>query len=202
MVRAHTIATLLTPTLGREKSDVAVATAIQKLGIKEEDLSPDQANAVLDELAREAGVVGAAARFARQRSVWGKHSEPESSQNKEATKPKSSPKGAVSSTGRKEEPTPTGLPRTRKEELTPTGLPKLDKHVSIDDLIPFLASALGEEKSREVLGAAAKRVGVTGKTMDHAAVAALFDDLTKQEGQIGISASFARARILLKLGGR
>ena len=62
---------LLAPALGTEKARDATTAAAHRLGLDARSLSREQAMAVLDELAREGGIVGVVARFARSRLVLG-----------------------------------------------------------------------------------------------------------------------------------
>jgi hypothetical protein len=61
----------LAPALGREKARDATTAAAHRLGLDPRSLSREQAMTVLDELAREGGIVGVVARFARSRLVLG-----------------------------------------------------------------------------------------------------------------------------------
>jgi hypothetical protein len=59
------LAALLAPTLGQEKSDDMVNETLQKLGLSLDPISTADGLAVLEELAKSAGIVGIASRFAK-----------------------------------------------------------------------------------------------------------------------------------------
>lgn len=63
------VAARLAPSLGEEKARDAVETAAKRLGLDPRRLGRDDALAVLDELAKEEGIVGVVARFAKERFV-------------------------------------------------------------------------------------------------------------------------------------
>jgi hypothetical protein len=66
---ASQIAELLTPSLGEEKSHEVIKAALDRRGIPAEGIAYAQALDVLDDLAREAGIVGVTARFAKARLI-------------------------------------------------------------------------------------------------------------------------------------
>lgn len=71
---ASVLVDLLSHSLGPHAANEKVRAAIDKLKLDAAQLSEDQALLVLDELAREKGIVGSSARFSRARLmlVWSK----------------------------------------------------------------------------------------------------------------------------------
>lgn len=63
------VAALLAPSLGEDKARDAVESAALRLGVDARKLHRDDALAVLDDLAKEQGIVGVVARFAKERFV-------------------------------------------------------------------------------------------------------------------------------------
>jgi hypothetical protein len=61
------LAALLAPTLGQEKSDEMIKETLQKLGLSLDPISTEDGLAVLEELAKSAGIAGIASRFAKAR---------------------------------------------------------------------------------------------------------------------------------------
>jgi hypothetical protein len=66
--------------------------------------------------------------------------------------------------------------------------------VSKDDLALLLASALGQDKSDEVVATAARSVGAVRPTFSGPEIHAVFDVLVKAEGLVGVVARFAVSR--------
>ena len=70
------------------------------------------------------------------------------------------------------------------------------------DIMHLLAPALGTEKARDAIEAAAARRGVdTSKGLSHAVALAVLDEMTTVEGIVGVVARFAKARFLLNPNG-
>jgi hypothetical protein len=69
-----------------------------------------------------------------------------------------------------------------------------DRTVSIADLATLLSSALGEEKSQEVVTSTARSLGYASGFYTPAEVRKIFDVLSHAEGLIGVVARFAHSR--------
>ncbi len=63
-----------------------------------------------------------------------------------------------------------------------------------DELAMLLASALGLEKSVEVVTAAARSLGLSGASYSHEEARSLFDALSRVDGLVGVVARFAVSR--------
>jgi hypothetical protein len=69
-----------------------------------------------------------------------------------------------------------------------------DRTVSIADLASLLSSALGEEKSHEVVTSAARNLGYASGFYTPTEVRTIFNLLSRAEGLIGVVARFALSR--------
>ncbi len=69
-----------------------------------------------------------------------------------------------------------------------------DRNVSVADVAALLSSALGDEKSEEIVTSAARSLGYTSAFYTAAEVRAIFDALARSEGLIGVVARFAISR--------
>jgi len=71
--------------------------------------------------------------------------------------------------------------------------------MSVDDLVAFFTSSVGEEKAREVVYAAVARLHLAHKPLlDRIDALALLDSLAADPGIVGVAARFAKARTLLR----
>ncbi len=172
---AANVAELLAPTLGREKSDEVTTAAVTRLGLSPNDMTLDQALAVLDELGRTPGMVGITARFARSR-VGAPRVPPPVSAVVPAGPPPSISSAGVASSKR-------GWPGTT---------------VTADDVAALLASALGADKAQEVVIAAVRRLGFTTAQLDKGQAMTLLDHLAAEPGVVGLCARFGKARLILR----
>jgi hypothetical protein len=169
---------LLTPTLGLEKSDAQIVTAARELGISlSHEIRVDHVLLILDKLGTADGLVGVAARFVRARGEL------------EALI------GAPPASLRPHAPllpTPAlGLPVMRP----------VAARVPLEEIAMFVAPALGDVVARESVGKHAAALGVQGPDASRADAAQILDAMSKVEGMIGVVASFAKARFLLKYPG-
>ena len=174
---ARDVASLLASTLGWEKSMQLVVDAVRALGFREEALRPDQRLAVLEQLGREGGLVGVAARFARTRTVG------------------PAPRAVAAA-----DTSDNGAPsvRTPSSNAGAQPAPRSGPLLSLRALAELLAQTVGKEKGEEALVASARRLSLPTDQLDREQAAALFEDLSQSEGIVGISARFAKARLLLK----
>jgi hypothetical protein len=169
---------LLARTLGLEKSEEVVLAAARKLHIAlGEDLTVAQALAILDDLAETPAIVGVVARVVKARGELQELAEP-------SQPPPSHPSSAPPSSR------PSGAP----SGAVPVRLTR-------DDLMALLAPALGEARSAEAIAAFAPKAGATGPDFSRAQAAKMLELMSAAEGMLGVVASFARARFLLKFPG-
>ena len=184
-VSSNRVADLLAPTLGTEKSSEVVAAVVLRLALPAADLSPEQALAVLDELARTAGMVGIAARFARSR-LDAVRIPPPASAVVPADGPSSPrpppPSGNLATTG--------DTPRFAGRQAATT--------VTAAEVAALLASAMGTEKAREIVLDAVRRLGLAPDRLDKAQAMTLLDHLAAEPGVVGLCARFGKARLILR----
>jgi hypothetical protein len=161
------IVAMLAPAIGAEKSREIVATVARTLGSFD-------AGAVLAALEEHAGAVGLAARRARagMRMPAGT----------------STPNGVVASG-----PTlgPNSTPPQPSGELAPR------RTIHFRAVSELLASSLGEEASAELVRAALRRLGIVGDQLDMRKATRLLEALAAVPGLVGITARFAKARVIL-----
>jgi threonine synthase len=72
--------------------------------------------------------------------------------------------------------------------------------VAVSDLAGLLAHTVGQEKSEDAIAAAASRLGILADTLARAEAIAVFEELSKQPGIVGITARFTKGRIGAKFG--
>jgi hypothetical protein len=170
---ARSVVALLASTLGWEMSEDKVATAMQRLGMTGGSLTHRQGLEILDDLAREPGMVGVTARFARSRADLSGSFEPASSRRSTAAA----------------EPPPSS-----------SSAPQAKATLSLREIVPLLAHAVGQEKSHEAILAGVRRLGLPEDRLDREQAGALFEDMAQQGGLVGVTARFAKARLILAFG--
>ncbi len=69
-----------------------------------------------------------------------------------------------------------------------------DRPIAREDVTVLLSSALGQEKSEEVVASAARELGIAGGTYSAEEVRAIFERLSSVEGLVGVVARFAISR--------
>jgi hypothetical protein len=69
-----------------------------------------------------------------------------------------------------------------------------DRPITKDDIAVLLASALGQDKSEEVVASAARSAAVTRAAYSAEDIRAIFDRLVKFDGLVGVVARFAVSR--------
>ena len=174
------MAALLTSTLGEEKSDEVVRAAMDQL-----DLPPDHAleqrhvDAILDLLSRAQGIVGLAARFAKQRARFSA-----------LTLPPPAPSTPEPVTPRAPHAAPPSAPSAPADE----GKRRVDPRVLID----LFVSTLGEEKSAETVRAAMRHQGFDEAELTRDQALSVLEALATVPGIVGVTARFAKARVILK----
>ena len=168
------IVSLLAPTLGQEKSEAVVAEAARALALPGRLWEVEQATALLDALSAMPGLVGNVARFARMRALFSRKATPAALPSSPPSAPASAPDAPPAP------PPPTPDPFAR------------------GTLVGLLASTLGQEKSEEAIAAAMRKLGLFGLTLDRAQALLVLEDLALSPGLVGVTARFAKARLLLR----
>jgi hypothetical protein len=69
-----------------------------------------------------------------------------------------------------------------------------DRPITKDDIAVLLASALGQDKSEEVVASAARSAAITRAAYSTEDIRAIFDRLVKSDGLVGVVARFAVSR--------
>jgi hypothetical protein len=191
-VTARDVASLLAGALGWEKSLQLVVDVARTMRFREEALQYQESIAILEQLGREQGIVGVAARFARARTdaPAAKASQARAPlvEAAQAARPTEAPPASV--VGSREAihvgPVGPGLP------------PRPGPVLSARTLAELLAHTLGLEKAEEALQASARRLALPPDKLDREQAARVFDDLSQKDGLVGIAARFAKAHMLLK----
>jgi hypothetical protein len=167
---ARSVVALLAATLGWEMSEDRVANAMRRLGMSGGALTHEQGLAILDDLAKEPGMVGVTARFARSRADLSGSFEPANSRRAAAL-----------------------------EEAPPVSS-RAPSTLALREIVPMLAHAVGQEKSHEAILAGVRRLGLPEDRLDRDQAGTLFEDLAQQGGLVGVTARFAKARLILAFG--
>jgi hypothetical protein len=179
---ARDVASLLASALGWEKSLQLVVDVARTMRFREEALQYQESIAILEQLGREQGLVGVAARFARARTDAG----PAKTRATERP-PAAMPSAHVP---------PTPAPRSGL-----AGAPQSSSAspvLSARTLAELLAHTLGLEKAEEAIQASARRLSLSPDKLDREQAVRVFDDLSQKDGLVGIAARFAKAHVLLK----
>ncbi len=180
----------LAASLGAEKSAEVINGALTKLGFAETVLEPSQVDAVLDLLASERGLVGVAARVAKQRSrVF-------------SDDPNAALAGESSSSTRRSLWPRTTDPRLYESSSStlraPSLPPSAPSKVRVKDLARMLAASIGDARGEEVVKATLARLSLTESEVTRDQALEVLEILAKEAGVIGVTARFAKARMLLK----
>ncbi len=184
------LVSLLAPSLGREKSNEVVTTAIEVLELLPDALTSAQAYEVLDALGRGTGLIGIAARLARLRARFETSDAPpefdDETTDVEITAPASS-----------RAPARTARPRQAPTTRPASSPAPLQRH----DLVMLLTPTLGEEKAGSLVREAAIALGYTSPTLSLMQACGILERLSETGGIVGTTATFAKARLLLRAPG-
>jgi hypothetical protein len=173
VISKEEISVLLASALGQDKSDEVVMSAARSLGITRTAFTGEDVRAIFDTLVKADGLVGVVARFAVSRREVDR---------------------LVSQALRAEGSQHVGSASTAPSSAV--------RHATVD-VVPLIAPALGVEKAREAVEAAAARRGVDMATgLSHEGALVVLDEMTKVDGIVGVVARFAKARFLLEPGDR
>jgi hypothetical protein len=187
-LRARDVAALLASTLGWEKSEELVATIAHAAGFDPSALTPDDAVVILDMLSRQQGLVGVAARFARSRADTLRRARVRSL----------SP--APAQTGLPPEPTPvSGIQRTPSSPHQSASWSHLaPKRLPLAELVSLIAPTIGQEKANETIAFAIRVKGIQDDKLTQEQALAVFEVLSQHDGIVGVTARFAKARLVLR----
>ncbi len=167
---------LLAPTLGYEKSDGHVVAAARELGVAlGHEVRVEHVLAILDRLAAAEGLVGVAARFVQVRGEL------------------DTMIGAAVASLR-----PQSMATSTPTQAVPAPRAPSTSRVSFEEIAMFVAPALGDVVARGAVGKHAAALDVRGPEASRADAARILDAMSQVEGMIGVVASFAKARFLLK----
>jgi hypothetical protein len=173
-VKARSVTALLTPTTGWERSNEAVAATMRRLGFgDEDDLDPDQVTKVLEDLALEDGIVGVTARVLLTKSTKG-----------------SAPRAEATSL-------PTIPPPSSPSEDAPASV-RLAATIGVHEVIGQIAPLLGADWAEAAVQASQRKLALPRERLDHEQAVRLLDDLGHQDGLVGMTARFVRARVLAR----
>lgn len=179
-VAARSVAALLAPTLGWERSVDVVGATVRRLRLDAEALGPDDIISVLEDLGHEPGIVGVTARFALSRSTTSRMNIVAAAPSSESSEPPPPPAS-----------TP---PDSRAAAVLVTTL-------SVHEIVAQLAPMLGLDKTEAAIHTCVTRLGLPRDRLDHEQVERLLDDLARQEGLVGMTARFARGRVMARFNG-
>jgi hypothetical protein len=174
----RSVVALLSPALGWDKSEEVVADLVRTLRLAE-PLTGADAEAILDSLSRTPGMVGVAARVARSRQEWSHEL--------------STPTTAEASDPVSRRPTSHPLPPTQAAR---PAAPMFTRQ----ELTALLAQNIGREQSAQAIRNCATRLSLPEGPLDQHQATLLLEELARQKGLVGISARFAKARLILRIG--
>ncbi len=186
-LRLRDVAALLASTLGWEKSEELVETIATAAGFDPNDLTPDDAVVILDMLSRQQGLVGVTARFARSRA---------DTLRRARVRP---PPPAPPQIGLAPDPTPvSGIQRTPSAHESAPWSHIAPKRLPIAELVSLLAPTIGQEKASESIAFAVRLKGINEDKLTQEQALAVFEILSQNEGIVGVTARFAKARLVLR----
>jgi hypothetical protein len=186
-LRARDVAELLSSTLGWEKSEELVETIATAAGFDPKDLTPDDAVVILDMLSRQQGLVGVTARFARSRA---------DTLRRMRVRP---PLPAPPEIGLPPEPTPvSGIQRTPASHPSAPWAHISPKRLPIAELVTLIAPTIGQEKATESIAFVLRLKGIVEDKLTQEQALAIFEVLSQSEGIVGVTARFAKARLVLR----
>jgi hypothetical protein len=154
--------------LGDEGAQSAVRDALQKLGFSGRSLTGHDEAKLFEWLGNEPGLIGTAARRVQGSFVLS------------AVVP---------------EPPRTATTYPNRVAKAPIGP---DTIIQGSELVGMFASAVGDEKAREMIEAECRRMNLNFARLPVESALALLDEFSKTPGIIGIAARFAKARLALR----
>jgi hypothetical protein len=161
------LVSLLSPTLGEERSREIVRGALETMGLSETTLTNDDAVRVLDLLGQSAGIVGSVARFAKVRLEL-------------SSEPSEGPTSSGSGPG-------SGQSGRGSHGFT----------TSAAELAALLAPNVGQEKSEEIVRETLRRKSLPpDQLLLHQGLEVL-EHVAAAKGVLGVAARFAKARLIM-----
>lgn len=180
-VRVMKLVHALAATAGAERSRDAVHAGIEALGLPDDVLSKAQALALLDHLGQQEGIVGITAGFVKVRVEGGRSLPSTAPPPPESSPPPSS--GRVS--------------LVDIEPLPPPDAP-MAPVFSRRMLVSLLTGTVGRSVAEREVNQTADRLGLPVGAMQREQALELLESLAEQPGVVGITARFAKARLLLR----
>jgi hypothetical protein len=172
--KSRSVAALLAPTVGWEKSQEAVAATVRRLGLDEDELEPDQVTRVLEDLSLEEGIVGVTARVLLTKVSKNSTSRPDMAP-----------------------PSATVPPPSVPSDDAPASV-RLAATIGVHEVIGQLAPLLGADRAEAAIHATLRKLGLPRERIDHEQAVRLLDDLGHQDGLVGMTVRFARTRVLAR----
>jgi hypothetical protein len=175
------IASLLAPTLGWEKSEELVGAAARHLGLLGSGFDRYETAQILELLSQQPGIVGVAARFAHM--------------NVDARR---------RAAARAIQPAPPREERRPPADGVVPGPPSsrvVARRIPLAELVALLAPTVGQEKSEETIATAARLKRITDEAVTRDQALAIFELLTETAGIVGVTARFAKVRMMLRFQG-
>jgi hypothetical protein len=181
------IEALLARTLGDLRARAVLDDVLHRLAMPAaEAYTLAQVHVLVDQLSRSPGLVGVAGRHARVRLNLAEGA--------------SSGDPLASSSERLAASAPPSAPTSEKHAPRPAvmGAPAAGPYV---DLLSFFVPALGEEKARDALQHYAKPLKLDANELTREGGIRLLGELVKAEGLLGVVATFANVKFLLRYPG-
>ncbi len=171
---ARQLIAILAPTAGEERARELVREVLGTLGIKTETFSTDEAIQALELLGKMPGVVATVTKFAMARLRLKAAADVQPARLHAPMPPQA----------------PTAPP--------PSPAPGRGGPMARAALVELLAPNLGQEKAQDAVDEAARKLAHAGDTFTMEQALRLLEAVTEAPGIVGITARFAKARLLMK----
>jgi hypothetical protein len=166
----RSIIEMLAASLGWEKSADVVNATVARLGFPPVLITPEQAFALLAELAKAPGMVGVTARFAGSRL--------------ESSRPPSlSSRASFAST-------------SMGDALPVSFVQKVPRVLLLGEIAELLASTVGQERADEAVREVVQRLAFPANALTREQTLALLDAIAVRPGLLGMTARFAKTRAI------
>lgn len=183
-IRVAQLIHALAATVGLERGRGAIERAVTVLGIATEVLNREQASDVLEEVAKQEGMIAITARFVRVRIESGRSLPSMPPPAQDSVPPPSSERLSLVSVDPLESTEPMMAPVYSRRML-----------------ISLLTGTLGRELALSAVEEAADEMGLPASTMSEEEALSLLERLAGRPGKVGVTARFAKARLLLRQSG-
>lgn len=183
--------------VGQQKAREMLRRAADRLGLPAGELSPEVLPRVLEELTLVPGVIGLAARRALVQ-LWRANTPPQApAAPSEASPPRPKPRQTSSrpDLGAPAHAEPAAPARTTSGVRAAARAP-----VSVADLCELLSRSLGEAKAQELVRGALEARSWRHNPLPPGQALTILDDLSQEPGLVGITARFAKPKLLLRTG--